>query len=308
MGSCGSTVSSQQQQIAQWINTISALLSVLGSGCTILFYFFQSCNRKTARGTQQFSRLIFNLAIADFGATLLILISNIIVEANKELYTLDICISFRAVMQLFWLSSFFSSTMIAVHLYRAVHQKREGKVLYISLYVLSWCLPAVLVGILLFTNQFGRVAKVYWCHINKPLFQWLFWYFPMILSVLVNSVLYLFIWRSFNQLHTRKHLESHIQRQLTLYLLAFIMCWIWNVIENIRSYFQPDCPAYWLWILQDFFSPLQGFLNFLVYSVSNRLIPIPCFQSTNTPSAQVYTPLKPAGINRQDNTATVSYE
>ena len=87
----------------------------------------------------------------------------------------------------------------------------------------------------------------------------------MILTVFINLIFYILIIIKF-QRHKKVY---NIKRQLSFYLLAFVLCWIWDIVDHI---IQPYCTLYWLWILQDFFSPLQGFLNFVVYGLSTRLV------------------------------------
>jgi len=68
-----------------------------------------------------------------------------------------------------------------------------------------------------------------------------------------------------------KAVEARLVRSLSLYLVTFVLCWVWDVVDHIITTIYPGCDLYWLWILQDLFSPLQGFLNFIVYGVANQL-------------------------------------
>jgi len=53
-------------------------------------------------------------------------------------------------------------------------------------------------------------------------------------------------------------------RNVSLYLLAFVATWLWGSINRIFT-FQHGGDVYGLWVMHAFFTPLQGFLNFLVY-------------------------------------------
>jgi len=63
------------------------------------------------------------------------------------------------------------------------------------------------------------------------------------------------------------------RRKLSLYLVVFIVCWIWDIAYHIYSAIWKNdyCSGYWLAILQKFFTPLQGFLNLWVYGLGNNM-------------------------------------
>ena len=143
---------------------------------------------------------------------------------------------------------------------------------------MSWGIPGIFVIIILLTGAvevekgavwYGIRLINYWfllcrCSLTKS-YEWALWFVPMIFTVLINLIFYILIVSKF-QRHRKVY---NIKRQLTLYLLAFVLCWIWDIVDHI---IQPYCTLYWLWLLQDFFSPLQGFLNFIVYGLSTRLV------------------------------------
>jgi len=120
------------------------------------------------------------------------------------------------------------------------------------------------------------------CH-PIPLAHWLFWFGPLIVSFVWNIVFYALILQRFRMdTHAKttslsfmgerqRNLQWKVQKRLSLYLLAFAICWVWDVVNNILSQVSPESNFYWLWLLQSIFSPLQGFLNFLVYGISSRM-------------------------------------
>ncbi|EFA80002.1 hypothetical protein PPL_06823 [Heterostelium album PN500] len=59
-------------------------------------------------------------------------------------------------------------------------------------------------------------------------------------------------------------LKRHIAKKLTLYIGAFLLCWVWDLINHTVFYIRRECPPYFLWVLQDLFSPSQ------VYAITNR--------------------------------------
>jgi len=113
----------------------------------------------------------------------------------------------------------------------------------------------------------------FWCSIRSD-FVWIFWFSPMVATFIWNSVFYAIIYYKFRQIkklraltQSHKKLETQLVKKISLFLLVFLLCWIWDIIDHILTAIKPACELYWLWILQDFFSPLQGFLNFLVYTL-----------------------------------------
>jgi len=155
--------------------------------------------------------------------------------------------------------------------------------LYISFHFISWGVPAILTAIALFAGVIVKDNYAPWCHLQS-VFEWTFWFTPMILSIGTNLCLYILIFIYFRTQLQRRN-ETVIFRRLSIYLLAFIMCWIWNIIDHAITHFKPGCTIYFLWILQDIFAPLQGFLNFLVYAVygNRHLLTSCCKPRPSTP-------------------------
>jgi len=110
-----------------------------------------------------------------------------------------------------------------------------------------------------------------WCS-NTTLGHWLFWYVPLFASFVWNAVAYTLIIRHYrNALGAAQQqmLKAKIRLRITLYLLVFFVCWIWDFINFLTNQFR-DSP-FWMELLTVTFMPLQGFLNFLVYGVSSRM-------------------------------------
>lgn len=56
--------------------------------------------------------------------------------------------------------------------------------------------------------------------------------------------------------------------RMSLYLVAFVICWVPDVAHHILG-LVGACPPFWLSLAQDFFVPLQGFVNFLVFTYAD---------------------------------------
>eukprot|EP01092_Planopodium_desertum_P009565 TRINITY_DN4118_c0_g2_i1.p1 TRINITY_DN4118_c0_g2~~TRINITY_DN4118_c0_g2_i1.p1 ORF type:complete len:113 (-),score=0.43 TRINITY_DN4118_c0_g2_i1:130-423(-) len=70
-------------------------------------------------------------------------------------------------------------------------------------------------------------------------------------------------------------------RRILLYIAVFLLCWIWDVLGHLLDVFNLE--FYWMWILQTMFSPLQGFLNFLVYGLTTLILMKGCSSSKYEP-------------------------
>lgn len=269
-------VNATEDAFATAVNMIGAFMSVIGSLATI-FSFARSRDKK-----QQLNQYIFFLSVCDLIASLGILLSQIVVRWAPEINSMPFCISIRAVIQLTFLSSFCWTTAIAIHMYRAVNHLPAYKLIYIFFHVLSWGIPAVLVVAAIAKKVIVRATPVPWCDIQRD-YEWPLWFGPMLATIVINLIIYFMILKSFRSRESnfQKKIEVVMIRRLSLYLLAFVLCWVWSVIGHIISQVSDHCAIYPIWILQDFFAPLQGFLNFIVYGLSNRMI-FNCFKPKNT--------------------------
>jgi Na+/melibiose symporter-like transporter len=54
-------------------------------------------------------------------------------------------------------------------------------------------------------------------------------------------------------------------RKTSFFLLAFLLEWTWGTINRIQNLAQPKKPIFALFMLHAIFTPLQGFINSVVY-------------------------------------------
>jgi len=260
-------VSTQEKDALSIVNAISTCLSFIGSLATIIF-FLRSREKK-----QKMNQLIVFLAFADLGATIFILVGQFAAKLYGE-QPMFLCTAIRAGLQFFLVSSFFWTSCIAIHMYRAINQKPQYKYLYIGFHVVSWGVPFALAVAEAFFDIIVRAHDAPWCNL-KGEYEWGLWLGPMILSLLLNFVLFLMVLYSIRRKQStsiQKRVEAVAIKRLSLYLLVFVLCWIWNVIDRIITEIKPGCEVLPIWVLQDFFSPLQGFLNFIVYGLSGTMV------------------------------------
>jgi len=258
------SISNVEQESLTIVNLVAAGLSIIGSFLTIVSFLI-SRDKK-----QKMNQLVFFLALTDLGTSAGIVVGQVVALKYTGGQPMQFCVLIRALLQFFIVSSFFWTTCIAIHMYRAINHLPQYKALYASFHIFSWGVPLVLTVIELLGDMIVRAEGAPWCNLKtQP--EWIFWFGPMISSLVINFILFIMVLRSFRKRELtsiQRRVESQATRKLSLYLLAFILCWVWNVIGRIIHEFQGNCAIYPLWLLQDFFSPLQGFLNFIVYGLT----------------------------------------
>jgi len=242
-----------------YVNLAAATLSVVGATTIIVNHFF------VQRSSQVLSRLVTALAIADLIGSLDVVVSQLFLIIAKQHYTPAWCFAFRAIFQYAFVSSFVWTTCIAVFLYRASHQKRSVPSHYVIMHLVAWILPLALVGVSLAIRSFEVDEAQLWC--RQETWAHLFlWFIPLFMTIMANGILYVLIACAKNKRGAHKR-----GKQLSLFFGAFLMCWIWDIAHHTIQIFQPDCQIWPLLLLKAALSPLQGFLNMLVYGLSFRL-------------------------------------
>ncbi|KAF2078562.1 hypothetical protein CYY_000185 [Polysphondylium violaceum] len=240
--------------------------------------------------TSKLPILIFFLSISDFFTSLFIIISQAYLIGDSESYTdstplryhlnFSPCILFRALIQFFFLSTFFWTTCISYYLYHQLSSPdKENHLMYIFNGI-SWGIPfAIILGLGL-GNHFIMDPTTGWCEVTKT-YEFTLWFLPLFICLVLCTVYYIKLRRLFRskfeyrlQINDRlKQLDSTISRRLTLYIIVFIICWLPDVVQHFISLFS-TCSFFPLMILQNILAPSQGFWNFWVYSFTNKVVRI----------------------------------
>ncbi|KAM9991831.1 hypothetical protein ACTFIZ_012499 [Dictyostelium cf. discoideum] len=236
--------------------------------------------------TSKLPLLIFMLSIADFFTSFFIIISqSYLINDSKSYstpYSPDLkihfspCIILRAIIQFFFLSTFFWTTCISYYLFHQLSSPGEEKYLLPIFNVVSWGIPFAISMVITMTNSIV-VNSDGWCEVAKPM-ELSLWFLPLFLCLLVCSIYYFRLRRLFRskfeyrlQINDRlKQLDSTISRRLTLYIVVFVICWLPDVIQHFISFFS-KCTFFPLLILQNILTPSQGFWNFWIYSYTNKI-------------------------------------
>eukprot|EP01091_Cochliopodium_minus_P006996 TRINITY_DN1693_c8_g1_i1.p1 TRINITY_DN1693_c8_g1~~TRINITY_DN1693_c8_g1_i1.p1 ORF type:complete len:307 (-),score=61.33 TRINITY_DN1693_c8_g1_i1:55-975(-) len=246
------------RQMPKWINFSSSLASIFGSLALIFLYFYY----KPKSGKQTHRILTLFLAISDLIASTSIFISQAWLNFSSHNYTAFVCKFLRAAIEFGSIASFCWTTAMAFYLWRSLNQKPEKKFIQYA-HFFCWFIPSLIV-ILIFTTGGFKVSDQNWCTL-PGVYEYLYWFGPLSISFLTNIVLYILILNKVKKLSLQNFRVSIIRRIL-LYLIVFFICWVWDFVDHIMSSFK--CDYFPFFILEVFFSPLQGLLNAIVYGVS----------------------------------------
>jgi hypothetical protein len=103
------------------------------------------------------------------------------------------------------------------------------------------------------------------------------WFGPLLLTMLFNVVVYILCFiqarkRVSNALSAtakERHSKTSIYafRKISLFILVSFIVWTPDLVNHVIQMIPGSCEVYWLWVLQSMLSPLQGFLNFIVYAL-----------------------------------------
>jgi len=246
------------------LNLAASVLSLLGSIAIIINYIFY------ANKSQHLYKLIFFLSLADVGGSLSIATSQVLLFLHSYdglAYGVITCKVFRALINFFFVSSFFWTSGIALHIWVSALQKAQIPMYWF--HMVCWGIPAIMTVLLVSLGMITHSSSDEWCS-NTTMGHWLFWYGPLLFSFAFNAIAYALIILHYRGTSKDKRMKNKIKLRVTLYLFVFFICWIWDLVNFTINQVHPPSPI-WLSMLTSTFMPLQGFLNFLVYGVSSRM-------------------------------------
>ncbi|KAL6059623.1 Slime mold cyclic amp receptor protein [Balamuthia mandrillaris] len=277
---CQAHLSSTEQHALWYINLFGSIVGMMGASFVVVHFLLHS------KGLV-FSRLIFFISLADLGSSFFIFFSQSWLFSGH--YPYSACLSLRTFIQFFVVSSFFWTACIAFYLFRAIvldkdlfikeggsayaGRQRCTRIMFLAFHTLSWGLPLIFCVTLLAGDMYSP-SEGGWCHPLLP-YHLIFWELPMLLVFVWNAVLYavifLFMHRR-SRMAGRDHLSIKVQSRLTLFLLVYIVCWAPSLTSTLVVFINKNCALFWLLAAKNFLSPSQGFLNCLVYGLSNRQV------------------------------------
>eukprot|EP00029_Vermamoeba_vermiformis_P001410 TRINITY_DN11581_c0_g1_i2.p1 TRINITY_DN11581_c0_g1~~TRINITY_DN11581_c0_g1_i2.p1 ORF type:complete len:337 (+),score=29.94 TRINITY_DN11581_c0_g1_i2:423-1433(+) len=261
----------------QLITKFTAMASILGSLVIIITWSAVKHFRNPT------TRLIFFQAIAELMGSIALFIGRWAADSGNG----GFCLFQAVLIHQFVLASIFWSGIIAFNLLIVVFVgKKERHISHYEKYyhIVAWGIPCAgwIISLAIGANSefpvFGDTTL--WCWITA---KWnslqiaLFYVFPLWVTFIFDVIVYVLVGiklsRTFKRTEDFKGKADKswaVKRKrryvltVSLYSLAFFATWLPGSINRIHLWQAPN-QIYLMFVFHAIFTPLQGFLNFLVY-------------------------------------------
>ncbi|KAL6062238.1 G-protein-coupled receptor family protein [Balamuthia mandrillaris] len=250
-------------EFLSWLTLVLLLLSVAGALCTIItFAVFKDIRTYPIK-------LIMYLCVC-------IVISNLFfVFAFEEPFLADdaLCFVTGLVVHTFFLASFCWTFCIAFNFYQMIFKRnRESESLERWYHMFSWGFPIFCSIFVTCFQKYGDSTGA--CYISETLFVFLFFFLPGLIIVAANSILFFFVAREIHEtLASAPNTEKRERKkEFRVYISIFIsigLSWIFGFIMVLFT--QLVIRTIFL-TLFSIFTPLQGFLIFILYCLNKKVL------------------------------------
>ena len=280
----------------------SASLSVIGTLLIIGSFFLFRDIRFPSR------EIIMYISVCDLAVSIAFLITGFAPVggftggSEGVSYPNSLCYAQGYLLTFSYLASFLWTACFALHLLglfsATASSPKAGErgrcQLAPAYHYLSWGLPTAEIVLLLMlqfgSDSFPTVGRSdrFWCWISTydrsgrtwegsgAWMQFGLFYIPLCAILLFNTYTY---WKLHSKIRNKRtispDMERAIRTRLQLYLVVFALCSVWGLANRIYSWFNngdEHAPSHWLDYLEVTFSPLQGFLNSVVYGVNTKVL------------------------------------
>uniref|UniRef100_A0A7S2RHZ5 G-protein coupled receptors family 2 profile 2 domain-containing protein n=2 Tax=Mucochytrium quahogii TaxID=96639 RepID=A0A7S2RHZ5_9STRA len=266
---------------------VAATLSILGSCCIIMFTMCQ-----TSKNRRVYHRLVFCMSVSDLMYSFAVFLSTWPMPPESGAWgavgNKSTCIAQGFFVQLGLLVPMYNACLAVNYLLVIKYEWSESRVQRVEPWMhfltISLCTGFAISSVPL---DLYNPANL-WCWISAfdgrgkgaYYFQWGFFYIPLWTIVAFVSYAMFQVYRKVrshedninvcgtlsNNKKMRKHRKSQkVATQAFLYIGAFYVTWIFGTVNRLIITIDHEIVITPLLILQSFFTPLQGFLNFLVY-------------------------------------------
>ncbi|ORX93048.1 hypothetical protein K493DRAFT_316222 [Basidiobolus meristosporus CBS 931.73] len=259
-----------QLDTLQYVSKATAALSIFGSlGSILAFLFWRRFQTATAR-------LVFFMSIADLMSVISRFIGRWGIMAGTESF---LCQFQAGVMQWGDISSILWTAMISLNLVLILYMGLSlDDILKYEKYYVVICYSAgvVMAVVPVFVdsangnNLYGDAILWCWITSTHPYHQLAFLFIPLWVVFLFNAVIYAWvgrlIWQTAKSVSGtgRSQYKYIYGKNVSLYLAAFIIVWTPGSLNRIYI-MATGSSCYAFAIMQAFFSPLRGFINFAAY-------------------------------------------
>ncbi|KAG4101579.1 hypothetical protein H8356DRAFT_1305955 [Neocallimastix lanati (nom. inval.)] len=264
-----------QIKIIQGCIDIGALISVIGSSAMLISII--STGSFLGKG-KIWNRVIFFMSLCDMcGSFDLLIRKNFLNKADKD----DGCKIHGLTIQFFFISSILWTTAIAVNIVAVGLLDKEVEVVekYEYLFhIVIWSISILLTVPLYYIDNANRNGNgghvmgdaTFWCWITDRYskYRMLFFFGPIWMVFFFNAFVYIsmeIINKKRNKDMNETYSKYSVAKRSNLFLLVFFITWIWGTINRIQNLISSGKSIFILYLLHAIFTPLQGFLNSMVY-------------------------------------------
>lgn len=132
-------------------------------------------------------------------------------------------------------------------------------------HMICWGIPVPVITVCLYMDLFGYAGAT-WCWISNPQYR-LMAYLPCLLFSFINFISFIYlIYKSAGE----SGIYVSFRRKIYSYLLASFICVLPALANRIQNWIQPHNQIFILFFMQALFQPLQGFVNSLVYGLTDE--------------------------------------
>ena len=251
---------------AKQFTLVAALLSLSGSVFIIFSYmYFKSLRTFTFK-------LVVILSCTDLLCSLhyvLGMLHDTVSEWQHHECPTLMCYFTAAAHQYSKIASFFWTACISYSIY-ATLDSRDAEAEEPRFHRLSWgAAAACLLGVVA-TGSLGHGGNWCWIRQDRPLQRMTFYFIPLVLVMVYNGKMYARIGELLRE--TQFVSSQRVVTKLRRYIGVFLFINIFGVLHRLQNMVSPEHPSYFLFALQSFFDPLQGFGNAVVYGLNRKLI------------------------------------
>eukprot|EP01121_Diplochlamys_sp_Union-15-3_P005252 TRINITY_DN1557_c0_g1_i4.p1 TRINITY_DN1557_c0_g1~~TRINITY_DN1557_c0_g1_i4.p1 ORF type:complete len:346 (-),score=28.98 TRINITY_DN1557_c0_g1_i4:34-1071(-) len=223
------------------------------------------------------SRLILYLTIC----SLLSCIGSLISFYQFQMKALGIpCLVQAVIIQVFGVGTFLWIVVIAFNLYMVVvHHVLSMNKFEKYYHIFCWGICFSLSFLPVITGSYGPVEGQLWCWISVEknvlwghMWRFVCFFLPLYICLGIIVVLYARVYYAIKSIvqSDESEVSGRILRKLKAYPLVFLLVWILPTINRIFNWVAQDV-AFVLLLLSVLTSPLEGFLNALVYGLHTDL-------------------------------------
>eukprot|EP01060_Flectonema_neradi_P024775 TRINITY_DN33657_c0_g1_i1.p1 TRINITY_DN33657_c0_g1~~TRINITY_DN33657_c0_g1_i1.p1 ORF type:complete len:359 (+),score=65.65 TRINITY_DN33657_c0_g1_i1:73-1077(+) len=235
-------------------SAIAASISFIGSAIIIFSYLKFGGN----------IRLLICLSVADIVSDVVSLVS-LAIESGETTACKAVAflITWVDLVPIFWSASISASLFITI--FMSYKFGKKGDAYFRYYFVFSWGVPLIIGIIGLAKDEYGDAESVH-CWVKDDGLRLLYFYLPLWIVVLVNTVVYALIIREYKKVVVQHHgpvNSSSSLHRLHLYPAVLVFAWLPGTINRILQ--ATGDPPFAFSVLHVLFGRSLGLFNAIVY-------------------------------------------